>query len=122
MRGGADNAEVLTTFTGTVPGDAMKKVIPSSSGDAFDAEYLVTDDGELRQAVLTGVFYKNSEEMTYTVDLADYGTSRTSSLHETAAGPTRPGRLRPGRCWGWRPSRWPSPPPTPTSWCWPCPT
>lgn len=76
VRGGSDNTEVLTTFTGTVPGTAMKKVIPSSSGDSFDAEYLVSDDGELRQAVLTGVFYKNSDEMTYTVDFADYGTSK----------------------------------------------
>jgi lipoprotein LprG len=76
VRGGANNSEVLTTFTGTVPGDAMKKVIPSSSGDSFDAEYLVSDDGELRQAVLTGVFYPKSAEMTYTVDLADYGTSK----------------------------------------------
>jgi lipoprotein LprG len=76
VRGGADNDEILTTFTGTVPGDAMKKVIPSSAGDTFDAEYLVSDDGELRQAVLTGVFYPKSEEMTYTVDFADYGTSK----------------------------------------------
>lgn len=76
VRGGADNTEVLTTFTGTVPGTAMKKVIPSSSGDSFDAEYLVSDDGELRQAVLTGVFYPKSTEMTYTVDFADYGTSK----------------------------------------------
>ena len=76
VRGGADNTEVLTTFTGTVPGTAMKKVIPSSSGDSFDAEYLVSDDGELRQAVLTGVFYPKSAEMTYTVDFADYGTSK----------------------------------------------
>lgn len=76
VRGGADNTEVLTAFTGTVPGTAMKKVIPSSSGDSFDAEYLVNDDGELRQAVLTGVFYPKSTEMTYTVDFADYGTSK----------------------------------------------
>lgn len=76
VRGGTDNTEVLTTYTGTVPGAAMKKVIPSSSGDTFDATYLVSDDGELRQAVLTGVFYPGSAEMTYTVDLADYGTTR----------------------------------------------
>lgn len=76
VRGGADNTEVLTTFTGTVPGTAMKQVIPSSSGDSFSAEYLVSDDGELRQAVLTGVFYPKSTEMTYTVDFADYGTSK----------------------------------------------
>jgi lipoprotein LprG len=76
VRGGADNTEVLTTYTGTVPGAAMKKVIPSSSGDSFDAEYLVSDDGELRQAVLTGVFYPDSSEMTYTVDLTAYGTTK----------------------------------------------
>ena len=76
VRGGADNTEVLTIFSGIVPGDAMKKVIPSSSGKSFDAEYLVSDDGELRQAVLTGVFYPKSTEMTYTVDFADYGTSK----------------------------------------------
>lgn len=76
VRGGADNTEVLTTFSGIVSGDAMKKVIPSSSGDSFDAEYLVSDDGELRQAALTGVFYPKSPEMTYTVDFADYGTSK----------------------------------------------
>lgn len=75
-RGGANNTEVLTTFTGTVPGAAMKKVIPSSSGDSFDAEYLVSDNGELRQAVLTGAFYPKSAEMTYTVDFADYDTSK----------------------------------------------
>lgn len=76
VRGGANNTEVLTTFTGTVPGTAMKKVIPSSSGDTFDAEYLVSDTGELRQAVLTGVFYPKSAEMTYTVVFAAYGTSK----------------------------------------------
>ena len=76
VRGGADNTEVLTTYTGTVPGAAMKKVIPSSSGDSFDATYLVSDDGELRQAVLTGVFYPDSSEMTYTVDLTAYGTTK----------------------------------------------
>ncbi len=76
VRGGADNSEVLTTFTGTVPGEAMKKVIPSSADDSFDAEYLVSDDGELRQAVLTGKFYPKSIEMTYTVDFADYDTSK----------------------------------------------
>ena len=76
VRGGADNSEVLTTYTGTVPGAAMKRVIPSSAGDSFDAEYLVTDDGELRSATLTGIFYPDSESMTYTVTFEDYGTEK----------------------------------------------
>ena len=76
VRGGADNSEILTTYSGTVPGDAMDAVIPSSSGDSFDVEWQVTDDGELRKATLTGVFYPHTEPMTYTVEFADYGTEK----------------------------------------------
>ncbi len=53
VRGGEDNEEVLTEYTGTVPGDVVENVIPSAEGD-FDATYTITDDGELREAVLTG--------------------------------------------------------------------
>jgi len=76
VRGGADNTEILTTYSGTVPGDAMDAIIPSSSGDTFDVEWQVTDEGELRKATLTGVFYPRAEPMTYTVDFADYGTDK----------------------------------------------
>lgn len=76
IRGGSNNSEVLTTYSGTVPGDAMDAIIPSSSGDTFDVEWQVTEDGELRNAVLTGAFYPNAEEMTYTVDFSDYGTEK----------------------------------------------
>jgi len=74
VRGGKDNNEILTEYTGTVPGDAMKQVIPSASGDSFDVAYSITDDGELREATLTGVFYPDSDSMTYTVKFDDYGT------------------------------------------------
>jgi lipoprotein LprG len=76
VRGGADNSEILTTYSGTVPGDAMDAVIPSSAGDSFDVEWQVTDDGELRNATLTGVFYPHTDPMTYTVEFADYGTEK----------------------------------------------
>jgi lipoprotein LprG len=76
VRGGKDNREVLTTYTGTVDGDAMKKVIPSSAGDSFDVEWQITDDGELRKAVLHGAFYPDSDDMTYTITFADYGTTQ----------------------------------------------
>ena len=75
VRGGADNDQILTTFTGTVPGAAMKKVIPSATGDTFHVTYEISDAGELRKAVLTGVFYPDSPAMTYTITLDDYGTS-----------------------------------------------
>lgn len=76
VRGGSDNTEILTTYSGTVTGEDMEKVIPSSAGDSFDVEWQVTEDGELRRADLTGIFYAESEEMTYTVTFSDYGTEK----------------------------------------------
>jgi lipoprotein LprG len=75
VRGGQTNTEILTEYTGTVPDTAVKNIIPGASGD-FDATYTVTDDGELREAELTGVFYKGSPSMTYTIDFENYGTDQ----------------------------------------------
>lgn len=76
QRGGVDNAEVLTRYTGTIDGPVMENVIPSSAGDTFDVVFLITEEGELRRAELTGIFYADSEEMTYSVELTDYGTTQ----------------------------------------------
>lgn len=76
VRGGDNNEEILTTYTGTVPGTAMEKVIPSTAGDLFEATYEITDDGELREATFVGVFYPDSGEMTYTVTFDNYGTQK----------------------------------------------
>lgn len=75
VRGGSDNSEVLTEYTGSVPGDVVKNVIPTASGD-FDATYTVSDSGQLREADLTGVFYKDSDPMTYQVTFDGYGTQK----------------------------------------------
>lgn len=75
VRGGEDNKEVLTEYTGTVSDDVVTNVIPTASGD-FDATYTITDEGELRSADLTGVFYDDSDPMTYTVTFDDYGTEK----------------------------------------------
>jgi lipoprotein LprG len=75
VRGGADNREVLTEFTGTVPGDAVSNILPGAEGD-FDATYTVAADGELREAILTGVFYPDTPSMTYTIGFEDYGTEK----------------------------------------------
>ncbi len=75
VRGGEDNKEVLTEYSGTVGGDVVKNVIPTATGD-FDAVYTISDNGELRSAELTGVFYPDSTSMTYTVGFADYGTEK----------------------------------------------
>lgn len=78
VRGGTDNKEVLTNYTGTVPASAVAHLIPGASGD-FDATYGITDSGELRQASLTGVFYSGKPKMTYSLLLTDYGTSKDIS-------------------------------------------
>ena len=75
VRGGEDNKEVLTEYTGTVAGDVVKNVIPSAEGE-FDVTYTVTADGELREARLTGVFYPDTDPMTYIVGFDDYGTEK----------------------------------------------
>jgi lipoprotein LprG len=75
VRGGQDNKEVLTEFTGTVPDDAVKNILPGATGD-FDATYTISADGELREAVLTGVFYPGTDSMTYTIGFEDYGTEK----------------------------------------------
>jgi lipoprotein LprG len=73
-----NNKEVLTTYTGAVSADTMQKVIPTASGD-FKVAYAIDDQGRLRRADLTGVFYPSSASMTYTVTFDDYGTSKDIS-------------------------------------------
>lgn len=75
VRGGVDNKEVLTTYTGKVPATAAAHLIPGASGD-FQATYGVTSDGELRTAELTGAFYSGKPALTYALTLEDYGTSK----------------------------------------------
>ena len=72
VRGGEDNDEVLTEYTGTVSGEVMANIIPSATG-LFDVTYTVTDTDELREMTMTGVFYPDSTAMTYAVGFSDYG-------------------------------------------------
>lgn len=75
VRGGENNAEVLTSYSGTVPGKVVANIVPSAAGD-FDATYSITEDGQLREARLTGVFYEDDDPMTYTMSFDDYGTAK----------------------------------------------
>jgi lipoprotein LprG len=64
-----DGSEVLTTFTGTVPGDAVADlfVIGVRSG-TFDVTYGVTAEKQLRTVLLKGPFYEGSTS-TYSLRL-----------------------------------------------------
>ena len=76
VRGGEDNKEVLTEYTGTIPSDAVSALIPDAEGD-FSFTYTISDDDELREAVIKGAFYgEDNGEVTYTLSLDDYGTEK----------------------------------------------
>jgi lipoprotein LprG len=76
VRGGEDNKEIFTEYTGTISSDAVEALIPDAEGD-FSFTYTISDDDELREAVIKGAFYGEDEgDVTYTLKLDDYGTEK----------------------------------------------
>lgn len=72
-----DGAEVLSTYTGTLPGKAVAGIIPSADPTSdFDATFTITKKAVLNEAVLTGPFYPSGGEVTYTVRFDKYGTHK----------------------------------------------
>ncbi len=64
-----DGETVLTDINGTIPGEAMKTVFPSSGNDAFDVTYTLTDDNDIDSLEIGGPFYGDSEDVTYSITL-----------------------------------------------------
>jgi lipoprotein LprG len=76
VRGGEDNKEILTEYTGSISSDAVEALIPTAEGE-FSFTYTISDDDQLREAVLKGAFYGADEgDVTYTLTLDDYGTEK----------------------------------------------
>ncbi len=75
-RGGPDNKEVLTTYTGTVPGDAVTQILPCAPGEEFDAKFTLNADGYLRAAAMTGEFFGGGGTITYTIDVSAYDVEK----------------------------------------------
>ncbi len=81
-----DGADVLTTIKGTLPGSIVSSIIPTADVDAaFKVTYRLDNDDVLRDATLSGPFYGNGGDVTYTVTL------KTSDTPVTIEAPTRPG-------------------------------
>ena len=75
-----DGGDVLTTYTGTLPGANVVSAIPSADDKGiFDASFAIDGDGRLRTATITGPFYEGEEDVTYDVTLTDYGTDEEIS-------------------------------------------
>jgi lipoprotein LprG len=69
---------VLNSYSATVPGEVVAGIIPSASAkEDFDATFTVDDQNRLGRAVLTGPFYPDADDVTYTIEFSDYGASPT---------------------------------------------
>jgi lipoprotein LprG len=74
QRAGAD---VLNTYTGTPPGSVVAGIIPTAAAaGVFDATFTVSEDDVLNKAVLTGPFYPQGGDVTYTVTFDEYDTAK----------------------------------------------
>ena len=72
-----DGKVVLTSYTATVPGEAVAAVIPSAVATAvFDATFTVTDQDRLAEAVLSGPFYPRADDVTYRITFDEYDTEK----------------------------------------------
>lgn len=73
-----DGHEVLTPYSGSLPGTVVADVIPGADDDAtFEVTFTVTADGLLHEAEVSGAFYEGEQDVTYVVRLDDYGTQQT---------------------------------------------
>ena len=65
-----DGKVVLTTITGTLPGDVVHQYLPSADANGtFKVTYRLTDDDVLHDARITGPIYPGSPDVTYDVKL-----------------------------------------------------
>ncbi len=66
-----DGDEVLTSVSGTLPGDVVAELIPSADDTAdFAVDFRLTDDDQLRDASITGPFYPGGDDVTYDLTVA----------------------------------------------------
>lgn len=65
-----DGKAVLTTITGTIPGDVIRAFLPTADAEGtFEVTYRLTDDDLLADATITGPFYAGGADVTYTIVL-----------------------------------------------------
>ena len=75
VRGGADNKEVLTEYTGVLTSAQIHDVLGMGSGD-FKVRYEVDSEGLLRTVEVTGDFYAGEAPTTNTVRLVEYDVTK----------------------------------------------
>lgn len=65
--------QILTTYTGELPGEAVKRIIPSADAkQTYETVIGVDEDGYARTVEITGTFFSGSDDVTYDVELSAY--------------------------------------------------
>ena len=65
--------QILTTYSGELPGATVKKVIPSAEArQTYDIRVGVDEKGYARTVKVTGAFFNGSDDVTYDVKFTDY--------------------------------------------------
>jgi lipoprotein LprG len=72
-----DGDRVLTSYQGSLPGEAVDAVIPTADEDSdFDVTFQIDDEGRLAAADVRGPFYGPDGQVDYALELSDYGTEQ----------------------------------------------
>lgn len=65
--------KILTTYTGTLPGTAVEKIIPSAvAEETYETRIGVDEDGFASTVKVTGPFFSGNDDVTYDVKLSEY--------------------------------------------------
>lgn len=68
-----DGGDILTSYTGTLPGKAVKGIIPSAdSGSTYDTAVGIDDSGHAVKVSITGPFFSDDKDVTYAVTFSQY--------------------------------------------------
>jgi lipoprotein LprG len=68
-----DGDQILTSYTGTLPGEAVKQIIPSAdSGSTYKTKVGVDDKGYATKVSITGPFFADGKDVTYDVGFSKY--------------------------------------------------
>ncbi len=65
---------ILTSYSGSLPGDAVKKIIPSANAEqTYRTEVGVDDKGFAQTVKVTGAFFAGTDQVTYDLKFSEYG-------------------------------------------------
>lgn len=69
-----DGGQIVTTYSGTLPGDRVATIIPSADQDAdYETTVGINDRGQVATVTVTGPFFSGGGDVTYEMRVSSYG-------------------------------------------------